>query len=423
MVKIDGKLHKVVGIVVECNPFHKGHIRLLEECKNKGDFIVAIMSGNYVQRGEASVYDKYKRANELLKHGVSLIIELPIEYVLSSAKFFAGASVQILNNLGFIDYLIFGSKINDIDELNRIAAINIDEDSDKLNNSIGTIKNNGNNIKSKIKCLLKEGKSYAASISKIISENTDKKLTPNDILAVEYIRAINMTGSKIEPLTIKRKNDLPTASALREKIKKKITCDSFSDILNYKLLLAKNSKELNGCSNLSSIYLMTEDMENAILNSISLNNNISFTKRAMALKTKNLTLAYIKRLFFNIIFNIKKVDVAPIYEEVKGTKSKGSINNGIKKFKKNNYIRILGFNKICSSLLKKIRIPMLMSFAPSSYKDFISKYKKPSVIKNKKGEYILSPILRKNIFASDLYYHLSDEKFCESKRQIVTISL
>ena len=168
---------------------------------------------------------------------------------------------------------------------------------------------------------------------------------------------------------------------------------------------------------------MTEDMENAILNSISLNNNISFTKRAMALKTKNLTLAYIKRLFFNIIFNIKKVDVAPIYEEVKGTKSKGSINNGIKKFKKNNYIRILGFNKICSSLLKKIRIPMLMSFAPSSYKDFISKYKKPSVIKYKKGEYILSPILRKNIFASDLYYHLSDEKFCESKRQIVTISL
>ena len=413
-------MHKVVGIVVECNPFHKGHIRLLEECKKNGDYIVAIMSGNFVQRGEASVYDKYKRTNELLKHGASLVIELPIEYVLSSAKFFAGASVQILNNLGFIDYLIFGSKINDIDELNRIAAINIDEDNDKLNSTIGTIKNN---IKPKIKRLLKEGKSYAASIGEIISENTDKKLTPNDILAVEYIRAINMTGSKIVPLTIKRKNDLPTASAIRKKIKKKITCDSFSDILNYNLLLAKNNKELTGCSNLSSIYLMTKDMENAILNSISLNNNISFTKRAMALKTKNLTLAYIKRLFLNIIFDIKKVDVAPIYEEVKGTKSKGSINNGIKNFKKNNYIRILGFNKICSSLLKKIKIPMLMSFAPSSYKDFISKYKKPSVIKNKKGEYILSPILRKNIFASDLYYHLSDEKFCESKQQIVTISL
>ncbi len=399
MIKIDGENKKVVGIIVECNPFHKGHSRLIKECKRQGDFIVAVMSGNFVQRGEPAVYDKYKRTRDLLKSGVDLVIELPIEYVLSSAKYFASAGVKILNDLGFVDCIMFGSKIGDIDELKKLASIDIDGGAHsvpmRVNGSHSSLVHTSS--ATQVKKILKEGKSYAYALGEILG----KKLSSNDILAIEYIRALNEIKSKIEPLTIKRKDDLPTASMLREKIKKKITCDSFSDILNYKLFFAKNLKKNAGKNILSDIYLMTNDMENAILNSVSGKKDIkklAFAERAMKLKTKNVTLAYIKRLFFNIIFDIKKSDVATI-----------------------KWIRVLGFKKKSSNLLKKIKMPMLMSYSIASYKNFVKNYSKRIIKQNKRVEFILPPILQKNIFANDLYYLLSNENFCEAWRQVVSL--
>ena len=434
MKKINGGSKKVVGIIVECNPFHKGHARIIKECKKHGDFIVAVMSGNYVQRGEPAVYDKYRRTEELIKNGVDLIIELPVEFVMSSAKYFASAGVSILNSLGFVDYMIFGSQIGDIDELKKLASIDIEGGSYNSPVHVKGSYNSPVHVKgsynlpvhvkglhsspvcansSPIQKLLKEGKSYAAAIGEALG----KKLSSNDILAIEYIRALKEIKSKIEPFTIKRKNDLPTASELREKIKKKITCDSFSNILNYKLLLAKNIKENIGESILSDIYLMTNDMENAILNSVSGKKdmrNLSFTERAMKLKTKNLTLAYIKRLFFNIVFDIRKNDVV-----VNGN-SDGFLHTKEKtKLKNLDLIRILGFKKKSSEILKKIKTPVLMSYSSTSYKNFVNKYKKKVIRQNKKGEFILSPILQKNIFANDLYYLLSGEKLCEAEQQVV----
>lgn len=417
MVNIDGENKKAVGIIVECNPFHKGHARLIKECKKHGDFIVAVMSGNFVQRGEPAVYNKYKRTKDLLKSGVDLVIELPVEYVMSSAKYFAYASVKILTDLGFVDYIMFGSKIGDIDELKKLASIDIEGDSYNSPVQVKGSYNSPIRVKglpnSPVQKLLKEGKSYAAALGEILG----KKLSPNDILAIEYIRALNEIKSKIEPLTIKRKNDLPTASELREKIKKKITCDSFSNILNYKLLFAKNTKENAGESILSDIYLMTNDMENAILNSVSGKKdmkNLSFTERAMKLKTKNLTLAYIKRLFFNIVFDIRKKDVV-----VNGNSDVFLHTKEKTKVKNLDLLRILGFKKKSSEILKKIKTPALMSYSTTSYKNFVNKYKKKVIRQNKKGEFILSPILQKNIFANDLYYLLSGEKLCEAEQQVV----
>ena len=126
MININGKNKKVIGFICECNPFHKGHKRLINEAKKYGDYIVAVMSGNYVQRGEPAVYDKYRRTEELIKNGVDLIIELPVEFVMSSAKYFASAGVSILNSLGFVDYMIFGSQIGDINELKNLASIDIE---------------------------------------------------------------------------------------------------------------------------------------------------------------------------------------------------------------------------------------------------------------------------------------------------------
>ena len=408
MININGKNKKIVGFICECNPFHAGHKRLIKEAKKYGDFIVAVMSGNFVERGEPAVYDKYKRTKELLKNGVDLVIELPIEYVMSSAKYFASAGVRILNSLGFVDYIIFGSKIGNIEKLKELASIEIDQAFVNSSEDKGDLSNAG--IVDSIGKYLREGKTYAYAIGKILGE----ELSSNDILAIEYIRVLNDIKSKIVPLAIERKDDLPTATELREKIKKKIDCDSFSDILNYKLLLAKNMKENAGESILSDIYLMTNDMENAILNSISekeTKKNLSFTERAKKLKTKNRTLAYIKRLLFNIIFDVKKEEVV--------SKSSNKFSQLDKKIKKIEWIRVLGFNENSSDLLKKIKVPILMSYSIASYKTFVKKYQVKKILRNKNGSFTLSPILQKNIFANDLYYLLSGQKLREAEWQVV----
>ena len=141
---------KIVAFICECNPFHEGHKRLIKSALKEGDIIIAIMSGNFVQRGEPAIYDKYSRAKKLLKNGISMVIELPVEFSLSSAKYFAKSSVKILDELSFVDKIIFGSKINSIDALSSFADLNIKSKND-----------------SKIKELLKSGMSYSKALSNI----------------------------------------------------------------------------------------------------------------------------------------------------------------------------------------------------------------------------------------------------------------
>lgn len=362
---LNGK--KVIAFICECNPFHEGHKRLIRLAKKEGDIVIAIMSGDYVQRGEPAVESKYNRTKKLLKNGVNLVIELPLIYSLSSAKLFAKSSINILNKLKFVDKLIFGSKINNIDKLNAYAKINIDD----VN----------------IKEYLKSGLSYPKAISKIYGKN----LSANDILAVEYIRSIYNTKSKIEPISIKRENDLPTASELRKHMTKKITNDSFSEILNFKLLMAKNN-----LIDLSNTYCMTDDLYNAILNNYK---HTSFEKLAKSLNTKNRTLANIKRILLNIVLSITK-------DVIKGDKV--------------NYIRILGFDKSFVNYLKDIKVPYLLNYTPSSYKSYIKNYPKSKEIKqNKNGGFILSPSIKFNIFATALYNAISKNKLNEQTMKVL----
>ena len=371
---INGK--KVIAFICECNPFHEGHKRLIKAAMKEGDILIAIMSGNFVQRGEPAVYNKYERAKKLLKNHVDMVIELPVEYTLSSAKYFAMSSIMILNKLNFVDKLIFGSKIADVDKLNEISDINIE---------------NSNN--ENIKTLLKSGMSYSSAIS----ENYNIKLSPNDILAVEYISAIKNTKSKIEPICIKRINDIPTASEIRKNTNKKISNDTFSSILSYKIKLAKNN-----IIDLSDIYLMTNDLYNSILKTSSL--NISFNKRAKLLKTKNRTLASIKRILLNVILNIEKTDV-----------------EDLNKFPK--YIRILGMRESFIPYLEFIKIPYLLSLNNNSYKTFVKKYPNSNVIKkDKMNQYILSPTIINNINATDLYNLFSNNKMTEATTKALVIN-
>ena len=367
MLKIDGKNKKVVGIVVECNPFHKGHKRLLKECKKHGDIIVAVMSGNFVQRGEPGVFDKEKRTKDLIDNGVDIVIEIPVQYVLSSAKYFAKGAIQILEKLGFVDYLVFGSKIADVEKLKdyaemvQIEKFNYEKDSE-------------------IKRNLKAGKTYAKALSDVIGEN----LSSNDILAIEYLIALDEMKSKILPIAIERKDDLPTATELRAKIKKKVTTNDFTEILNYKILYAKVESHGKDKNLLDDIYLMTKDMRNAIMKTAG--DKMTFDERALKLKTKNRTLAYIKRVFFNV------------WDE-------GSQCSPLHKQESLRVITILGVKDESKWILKYIKTPFLMSFAPSSYRTFVKKYKKSKEIRqDKNGDFILSENLKTNIFADKNYY-------------------
>ncbi len=362
---------KVVAFICECNPFHAGHKCLINAARKEGDILIAIMSGNFVQRGEPAVYNKYQRTNILIKNGVDLVIELPIECSLASANIFASSSIYIINKLGFVDKVIFGSNINDIRKLSKYAEVDIYSESN-----------------TKIRELLKEGYSYP----KIISNIYGKNLSPNDILAVEYIRAINKLKSKIIPICIKRSSDLPTASELRKKIAKRIDLDSFSDILNYKILSAKND-----LINYAYIQGMTLDMYNSLINSSG--KNLSFEKRSKLLNAKNRTLSNIKRTLLCLVFDIKKT-------------------NSIK----SNYIRILGLKKSFLPYLKNIKIPYLLSYSPSSYRSFLKNFPTSKAIKqNKNGEFILSPSIKQNIFATNFYNFISNNKMLESTTKTIIL--
>ena len=382
---LNGK--KIVAFICECNPFHEGHKRLIKNALKEGDIVIAIMSGNFVQRGEPAIYDKYKRCKDLLKNGVSIVIELPVEYSLSSAKYFATYSVAVLNKLNFVDKLIFGSKINDIDKLSKYASIVLNLDNNKKVEG-SELNIFSVNEESSIQKYLKEGFTYSYAMSKVLGQN----LSSNDILAVEYISAIKNLKSKITPICIKRNNDIPTASELRKNIDTKFTNDDFSTILNYKLQLAKA-----GICDLSNTYLMTNDLYNAIINTAD--KNLSFTKRSKVLKTKNRTLASIKRVLLNIVLGINKNDVSI-------SNTKPTIN----------YIRILGLKKVFADNLKYIKIPYLLSYNNTAYKTFIKKFPKSNAIKiNKNGEFKLSPSILINIFASDLYNLFSNNKKTEAR--------
>ena len=400
---LNGK--KVVAFICECNPFHLGHKRLINSALKEGDIIIAIMSGNFVQRGEPAIYDKYRRCKDLLKNGVSMIIELPVQYSLSSARYFASYSIAILNKLNFVDKLIFGSKINDIGKLSEFANINLNIECYKIK---GTKKNIfGTNNSNTIHQYLKEGYPYSYALSKALGQ----KLSSNDILAVEYISALKRTKSKITPICIKRNNDIPTASELRKNIVPKITNDDFSSILNYKLQLAKN-----GIYDMANTYIMTDDLDNAILKTT--NKNLSFTKRAKLLKTKNRTLANIKRVLLNIVLGVNKnivnISNSNINANINIIAKKIIDNDTNEKFKIN-YIRILGLRKDFANNLKFIKVPYLLSYNNTAYKTFIKNFPKSNAIKlNKNGEFKLSPSIILNIFASDLYNLFSKSKDTEA---------
>ena len=185
---------KIVGIVCEYNPIHMGHILQIEQTRKKiaeDCAVVCVMSGNFVQRGDLAVFSKHARAEAAIQCGADLVIELPVPYALSSAEGFANAGIVLLDSLGICDFISFGSESGDITALQAAADAIVSP-----------------GVDAQLRDNLSRGLSYAAArqvaAEAVLGRGAELLKSSNNILAVEYLKALRSTGSKMRPITITR---------------------------------------------------------------------------------------------------------------------------------------------------------------------------------------------------------------------------
>ena len=330
---------QISGIISEYNPFHNGHKYQIEQTKlNGATHIVAVMSSNIVQRGDISIIDKHKRALCAVNSGVDLVIELPVPYSCSSAEIFAKSGVDILNKIGVVDKISFGSEIGDIELLKKCALASLD------------ISENENVSK-----LISEGISYPSAISQIIAENYDESIAnifnePNNTLGIEYIKALITSKSSIKPITIKRKSvahdsfnandNFASASMIRNNVVSNSKFENFlPEKTNEILKVCTENGEVSNIKNIEKVILfkiatMTKQ-EFANITDISggLDDRlISIAKSSNTLeeflanaKTKCYTLARIRRVIMHTVLGIKKSDllIPPQYARILAFNEKG----------------------------------------------------------------------------------------------------
>ena len=370
---------KVAGIVSEYNPFHNGHLYQIEETKkNTGcDCTVAVMSGNFVMRGETALYNKFIRAKSAVLGGVDLVLELSVPYALSSSEYFAYGGVSVLDSLNVIDFISFGSEEGDISSLEKIADCLLKSDAVE-----------------KIKKNQKKGISVFSAISEEFSDY-DKKILekPNNILAINYIKALKRLNSGIIPYTVKRKNvgyndsnakeSFASATGIREMLKNKEDIKGFipessydlikkekpvfeeaiNDIITYSLRIKKPEDLLKYAD-------VNEGLENLIIKTAL--NEYGIKDIAMGIKSKRYTYTRIKRILYNILLDIDKCE-----REIKPQ-----------------FARVLAFNEKGKELLSRIKKKSDIPVFTNITKDMYEKYE----------------ILNTDLKASHIYHLLTGEK-------------
>lgn len=226
---------KTVAIVSEYNPFHLGHARQIETVRRtfgEDAAVIAVMSGNYVQRGELAVMDKFRRAEAAVRAGVSLVLELPFPFSAAGAEFFAKGAISIIDRLGVADVLSFGSESGDLPTLARVAER---LSSAEFENALGDALEN--------KC--NKGIGFASLYERVYrhlygEDGASCLSNPNDTLAIHYLRALACLSSSVAPHTVKRTGtdkdsfgDAPCvagATYIREKMKEQDIRQVFSHL-------------------------------------------------------------------------------------------------------------------------------------------------------------------------------------------------
>lgn len=397
----------ITGIITEYNPFHNGHLYHLNSAKKQTncDAVVCIMSGNFVQRGEPALIDKWKRCEIALNNGVDLIIELPTFYAVSSAEFFAKGAVSILDKIGVTNNIFFGSECGYIDKLSKIATILTNETSE---------------FKNILKDNLTQGLPYIkareiALINYFKDENIENILNnSNNILGIEYIKAILNLKSNINPITLKREgsnyNDkelissFASATSIREYLKKDVSLNDLQKFMpfetlkileelknnNYNFIFPENIykyikyKLTTDCINFNNLLDIKEGIENKILKEIYLSN--SYEDLIFRIKSKRYTYTKISRLLIQLFIGINNYNYSDLLKE------------------ENLYARILGFNDkgklILKEMKKKSTIPIITKLPRSIDNPLleldIQATKAYSILNdsiNPFSDYLISPII------------------------------
>ena len=376
----------VIGLIVEYNPFHNGHLHHIQEIDRLFDdnIKIAVMSGDYVQRGEPSLINKFEKTKIALSQGVDIVIELPAFYSTQSAEIFAKGSINLLNKLS-CSHIVFGSESNDLEKLKRIATISMTKE-----------------FELSLREFLAEGLSYPTAFSKALF---DEKLGSNDILALEYLKAIKAINPKIEAYCIKRektgyyddeKDNFASATHIRKilldynkkkedklnKIKNLVpefsykileenfgvfSCLSdFYDLIKYNII--KNH------SNLKNIQDLEVGLENRLYK-YSLE-NLKFEDFFNKVLTKRITISRLQRILLHSLFGLtetitERVKNKVSFVKILGFSTKGqeylnylkksdnyserkilTSNRNLKEILNEEEIELFNFNELCSQIYR-----------------------------------------------------------------------
>lgn len=375
---------KVLAFVAEFNPFHEGHRYFIDQAKKRfgGDYVVAVMSGDFVQRGEPAIFSKYRRAREALSNGVDLVLMLPVFFSTSSAEFFAEGSVAILTATGFADMLVFGSECGDMARLSAAA--------DYLLCGDGMTDTDTNNEASRFVFDLREGLRQGKSFPAARFAAMDRSLFPfhfgpNDVLGIEYLKSLRRMHSGMEAVLVPRKKDFASAHEIRDRIKeggvqaaeskggRAVFPDSLSAMLGYRLLELKKQgippEEFQDISGDLGRVIMREAGE-----------PLGFSERVLRAKSRNWTYSRICRAFLHILLDIRKEDM----EKLVG---------GIREGGNPPWLRVLGVSGRGRELLGALKVPPALP---------LSKWAARHVAGNDR-------VFETDIFASHIYRMLSGE--------------
>ena len=348
---------KVLGLITEYNPFHNGHLYHLERSKEVTgcDAVVCVMSGNFIQRGLPALINKWARTEMALSNGVDLVIELPVYYAVSSAEFFAYGSIKILDSFGIVSSICFGSENGDIEPLSAVANVLVNQP-ESFREKLVDYLSKGLSFPSArslaLQSSFKESRSNLADqIESIINQ-------PNNILGIEYLKALNKLKSHIAPYTIERHkagynsisqhDNIASATAIRDMLKEnniksiqQVVPKSAFEILDREIEEGRGPIFLNAFDtsviseirksspeNLRAITDVSEGMENRIKKAGQISGTLE--ELLANIKTKRYTLTRLQRILIHLLLGLTQqtmqsfnIEGGPLYARVLGFSSKG----------------------------------------------------------------------------------------------------
>lgn len=353
---------RTLGIIAEYNPLHNGHLYHMQQCREiaQADNIVVVMSGNFTQRGEAAVLDKWTRSRLAVENGADLVVELPFAYAVNSAEYFAKGGVRILEALG-CTHIGFGAESGTLDQLQSIAELTARESDE---------------YKKELQKHLSEGTTYARAKEKAAAELYGGEVaeltqTPNNILAIEYLRQMHLCGSKMQPVMITRKGagyhdespegGFASATAIRNSLSEEERRAYVPENVDRALEAAPRQENYfhliqskiisSTAEQLARVFSMSEGLENRILDQIRKSGTLD--ELVENVKSKRYPETRIRRILCQMLMGLTDFE-DEFYARLLAANTDGTAF--LKKAKKESGIRII------TNINKESYLPELMKY-------------------------------------------------------------